>query len=383
MKNPTPFPYRASELTNQRLTDLIQTVYPDVTVGGYTVISEKSFAAATEEVSTAGRIELQLQYEGDNTHDLVEQVVVKVSRPDLGALPLYENEVAFYTRLRPELEIQTPQCLGGEHDDSTGQFGLALEDLNQHQALFPDVTTPLTPDAIKSLLNTLALLHARYWNTPRFETDLSWIQPHTHGSLYSLFNDPNAVPALIRHEIDNNQFKRELVERAGQTADGLYHEFRKLQQHQAGLPQTVCHGDTHIGNTYLLPDNAGATNRGGLIDWQLMSRGYCMHDVTYLLITGLSVKQRRENQQDLLRYYLEQLAANGVKQRPEFDEIWLEYRRAAVWGVYIGWLTTPIENYGWDITVNNHIRLLTAYDDLDTKAAIAELPEVAGFSLKS
>ena len=60
MKNPTPFPYRASELTNQRLTDLIQTVYPDVTVGGYTVISEKSFDAATEEVSTAGRIELQL-----------------------------------------------------------------------------------------------------------------------------------------------------------------------------------------------------------------------------------------------------------------------------------------------------------------------------------
>lgn len=380
MKSATPFPYRASELTNQRLTELIQTVHADVIVSGYKVIGEKSFAAATEEVSTAGRIELKLQYEGDSTDHLSEQVVVKVSRPDLGALPLYENEVAFYTRLRPELNIETPRCLGGEHDNTTGQFGLALENLQQRQVLFPNVTTPLSLDAVRSLLDTLSGLHARYWNSPRFETDLSWIQPHTRGSLYNMFNDPNGVPALIRHEIESNQFKRELVERVGQTANGLYHEFRKLQKHQAGLPQTVCHGDTHIGNTYLLPDDAGFGDKGGLIDWQLMSRGYCMHDVTYLLVTGLSVKQRRENEGDLLRYYLKRLADNGVEQEPTFEAAWLEYRRAAVWGVFIGWLTTPIENYGWEITVNNHIRLLTAYEDLDTKAAIAELPEVAPFS---
>lgn len=380
MKTATPFPYRASELTNQRLTELVQSAHPGVAVTGYQVISEKSFSAATEEVSTAGRIELQLEYSGADTSGLAEHVIVKVSRPDLGALPLYENEVAFYMRLRTELAIETPQCLGGVHDVASGQFGLALENLERRAVLFPNVTTPLAVDDIRSLLDTLAALHARYWNSPRFDTDLSWIQPHTRGSLYNLFNDPNAVPALIRHEVDCNQFKRELVEGAGQTADGLYHEFRKLQQHQAGLPQTVCHGDTHIGNTYLLPADADTADRGGLIDWQLMSRGYCMHDVTYLLITGLSVKQRRENQQELLQYYLEQLAVNGVTQRPGFDETWLEYRRAAVWGVYIGWLTTPIENYGWDITVNNHIRLLTAYRDLDTRAAIAELPEAADFS---
>ena len=380
MNTTTPFPYRAAELTTRHLTALVQSLHPGVTVSDYTVLGEKSFAAATEEVSTAGRIELQLQYAGANADDLAEQVVVKVSRPDLGALPLYENEVAFYTRLRPELDIETPQCLGGVHDIPSGQFGLALEDLTRRQVVFPNVTSALSIDDIKSLIATLARLHARYWNSPRFATDLSWIQPHTHGSLYNLFNDPGAVPALISHEINANQFKRELVERAGQTADGLYREFRKLQQHQAGLPPTVCHGDTHIGNTYLLPAGAAAGNRGGLIDWQLMSRGYCMHDITYLLITGLAVKQRRDNQQALLRYYLAQLAANGVTPCPGFDEIWLEYRRAAVWGVYIGWLTTPLENYGWDITVNNHIRLLTAYEDLGTSASLAELPDAAEFS---
>ncbi|MHA7838922.1 MAG: phosphotransferase, partial [bacterium] len=227
---------------------------------------------------------------------------------------------------------------------------------------------------IESLLSSLAALHARYWESPRFETDLGWIEPHTSGAIYTMFNHPNMVPAMIAEQIEQNQFKRELVEAADQTADGLYREFRKLQKHQATLPQTLCHGDTHVGNTYLLPDG-----RAGLVDWQLMARGYCLHDVTYLLMTGLSVGTRRRHQKDLLAYYRAQLSKRGVVEVPSLEELWLEYRRAAVWGVYIGWLTTPIMNYGWDICVNNHIRLLTAYQDLECSEALADLPDADPF----
>ncbi|MBY0275494.1 hypothetical protein K2Z84_09135 [Candidatus Binatia bacterium] len=99
-----------------------------------------------------------------------------------------------------------------------------------------------------------------------------------------------------------------------------------------------------------------------------------MHDVTYLLITGLSVEQRRRHERELLAYYLDALRAAGVRDVPDLDTTFLEYRRAAVWGVYIGWLTTPIDNYGWDVTVMNHIRLLTAYRDLESASAVASLP---------
>ena len=44
-----------------------------------------------------------------------------------------------------------------------------------------------------------------------------------------------------------------------------------------------------------------------------------------------------------------------------------------IWGVYIGWLTTPVVNYGWEINVVNHLRLMTAYEDLDTASLLAEL----------
>lgn len=267
-------------------------------------------------------------------------------------------------------DIEAPACFGGEYHASDGSYAIALEDLRQRDAHFANVKSDVSLEHVQSILSMLARLHATYWESPRFYADLDWVQPHTSGDIYTMFNHPDLVPAMIAAEIEVNQYKKELVQSAGQTADGLYREFRKLQRHQSTLSQTLCHGDTHIGNTYLFSDGSA-----GLLDWQLMARGYCMHDVTYLLMTSLSVGDRRRHERDLLAFYRRQLESAGIGNVPDPEAMWLEYRRAAVWGVYIGWLTTPIENYGWDINVNNHIRLITAYRDLECSAALAELPE--------
>lgn len=44
---------------------------------------------------------------------------------------------------------------------------------------------------------------------------------------------------------------------------------------------------------------------------------------------------------------------------------------AAVAG--IGWLTTPVINYGYEIQSMNLLRLVSAYEDLETADLIAEL----------
>jgi len=374
---PAVFPHDPSELECADLTRLVQSLHPKVEVTDFKVLENKTFAAGTDDVSTAGRITLELVLKGEGADEIDTRWMVKVCRPDLGDIPLYENEVAFYTKLRPEIEIETPRCFGGVYHPGEGNFGIALEDLQRDDVHFANVKSDISIPQIKSILSSLATLHARYWESPRFETDLAWVQPHTEGAVYTLFNHPDAVPASIADQVATNQFKTELVEAAGQTAEGLYQEFRMVQQHQATLPQTVCHGDTHIGNTYLLPGD-----RAGLIDWQLLARGYCLHDVTYLLMTGLSVGTRRKHQKALLAYYRAQLVERGVSDAPSAGELWLEYRRAAVWGVYIGWLTTPTMNYGWDICVNNHIRLLTAYQDLECHEAVADLPDATPFKLE-
>jgi hypothetical protein len=98
-----------------------------------------------------------------------------------------------------------------------------------------------------------------------------------------------------------------------------------------------------------------------------------MHDVNYLITTSLSIADRRNNERELLSYYLDRLTANGVRTPLSFEQAWVEYRRTLVWGVYVGWLTTPVVNYGWEINVLNHLRLTTAYEDLETAKLVAEV----------
>jgi len=88
------------------------------------------------------------------------------------------------------------------------------------------------------------------------------------------------------------------------------------------------------------------------------------------MTTGLSTDDRRRNERDLLAFYLEELRRHGVQSPPSPEEAWLRYRQAAIWGLVIGWLITPTENYGEEITAANLSRLVAAVQDLETLKAL-------------
>ena len=357
------FPTNANELTLDMLNAIVGQQLPGVRLSGFDIVQAKGYGE--QMVSTAGRAVLDLHYAEDAPSNLPKRVILKLALgengPDYAGIvgPFYANEVNFYTRLRPELNIEAPFTLGASYDPATSHFGLLLEDLSVRGGSFPNVLAPVTVAQVRGVLETLAKVHATYWQTPRFSGDMSWVQTHNAGPVSHLLY--GLSPALIQREINTVSFKREMVQRLRTSGDEMLAGVKALHRHQATLPQTLLHGDTHIGNTYLLPGD-----RGGLLDWQLMVRGYCMHDVSYLITTSLSIELRRAHERELLAHYLDQLAANGVTNPPAFDTAWLELCRALLWGVYIGWLTTPITNYGWEINVMNHLRLTTAYEDHDT-----------------
>jgi hypothetical protein len=357
-------PTSPGEITPESVTDLIRTKHPDASVGDVEVMAAHVFGEG--DVSTAGRIEVEVREVSGA--DLPNRLVIKVARPDLPATPLYANEVAVYTHLRDELEIETPRCFGARFDQGSGRFGLVLEDLTSRRVTFGNVLVDVSLESVRSVLAQVATVHGATWDSDRFETDLSWVQRHTSGELHTLFTHPGLVPAMIRTQIDEEPFKAEIVASIGQDADSLREQVRRARAHQASLPTSVVHGDLHVGNTYYLPDGTG-----GFIDWQLTSRGRFIHDVGYFLITSLPADVRRDHERDLLAFYLDQLVATGAS-APDLDAAWEEYRISAAWCLYIGWLTTPVDNYGWSINVVNHIRLATAYRDLATAAAIAALP---------
>lgn len=202
------------------------------------------------------------------------------------------------------------------------------------------------------------------WASP----ELGWAQTHVAGELHGLFNHPDLVPAMIADEVARTLHKRELVQSVGESVDSLLDKVQLVQQHQSRLQQTLVHGDCHIGNTFVLPDESM-----GFVDWQLSVRGYYMHDLSYLIVTGLDVATRRAYERRLIELHRDALRDHGVEDLPTVAEAFEEYRRAQAWNTYIGWLTCPVQNYGWEINVGNHIRLLTAYRDLDSGRAIEDI----------
>lgn len=363
------FPTDPAAITPEVMTALLQTMNNDVEVTAVEVRRAWTYGSG-EKVSTAGRIDLNLSYGEAGSGSLPERVVLKINLAELPVAPLYRNEVAAYTQLRPSEVTRTPRCYGGYFDEESGSFGLALDDLSAQGAMFPSALDHVATSSLESLLISVAALHCHNWGTDVDwqSPQLSWAQSHTEGELHDLFFAPDLVPLVIEDQVATWQHKRELCQMVDETPASLNQKVMALQRHQATLPQTLCHGDLHVGNTYLLPDRSM-----GILDWQLSSRGYYMHDVAYAIVTALDITTRRAEERRLVELHRSELIRHGATDVPSAQEAFDEYRRAVAWGTYIGWLTTPVDNYGWQINVANHLRLFAAYRDLDTARAIDDV----------
>ena len=98
-------------------------------------------------------------------------------------------------------------------------------------------------------------------------------------------------------------------------------------------PQTLLHGDPHIGNTYLLP-----SGEVGFLDWQVARRGNWSLDLGYFLQGALTVEDRRRSERELLAEYRDSLRL-PPDELPSADEIWLRYRASVAHGLTL-WLVT-------------------------------------------
>lgn len=356
------FPATAEDLTAEIVEAVLAPRHTGVVVEAIELLSIKRCGDGL--ASTADRVVIALTYAPGTGGGLPAQMVVKtmLTKPH-APTAMYENEVRFYSEVRDELTIEAPAVFGTSYDRATGRFGLLLEDLTLREARFPSALEPVTLDEIRSLVGHLATLHATFWQSPRFASDLSWVGTPTTGGMADVFRSIGLE--LIEDQVARHPFKAELIAPLGRSVADMWEPLWAVQASHTDEPTTLLHGDPHVGNTYLLP---GGT--GGLLDWQLMVRGSWAHDLTYLLVTGLDTDTRRAHQRDLLAEYLDRLGALGVPDPPSLDDALERMRRAALWGLVIGWLICPPENYGPEITIANIARTVAAVEDLDTFAAI-------------
>jgi len=403
-----PFPSKLKDFSPALLTELLAEKHPTVRVEAVRIVEHAQCGDGV--ASTADRVKLELEYSLGCDAGLPDEIVLKTillhpylrfglpmilglsntlnrldSIPLLGKLirplvftmvnlyqrffphapeAMYANETHFYCDIRPELDIEAPAAYGGVFEKETGHFGVLMEDLSLREARFPNALSEISMEEMQSLMKQLASLHARFWESPRLEGDLSWVPTTSKGGMFPVFDAIGLD--VIRDQVRKNAFKQELIAPLNRSIDDMWADVWKAQALFDQGPITLLHGDTHMGNTYLLPGG-----KGGFLDWQLMVKGSWAHDFTYLVCTGLATETRRKHERELLTLYLDELRRHGVENPPSQEEAWLRHRQAAIWGLVIGWLITPPANYGQEITAANIQRMVAAVQDLETFKALS------------
>jgi hypothetical protein len=264
-----------------------------------------------------------------------------------------EPEVCFYRDLVPSIGVRTLRSVYADFDPSAELGVVITEDVVQEGATFLDALSEYTPDQTAMSLEELANLHSPTWGDSSLES-VPW--------LASRLGSYTEVRGLA--EISGNfggPIGAGVPDRV-RDAERLYDTYCKLGAEVVSQsPWSVIHGDAHVGNLFL-----DATGRPAFVDWQLVQRGPWYLDVGYHIASTLTVDDRRRTERDLLRHYLDQLAARGID-APSWDDAWRLIGRGMLHGFYLWGITLKVDPA---ITTALLERLGTAVDDHDVLAVV-------------
>ena len=134
-------------------------------------------------------------------------------------------------------------------------------------------------------------------------------------------------------------------------------------------PQTMCHGDTHIGNFWIRNGS-----EIGMIDFQVLSQENPLRDVAYFLSSSYDPDLLAQDEQELIHFYLNQLKEFGVEDPPTFDQAWYAYRMQLFYTLYAfvfsGGFANLMDHVQTECGVS---RILRVMDRVDSMGAFYEM----------
>jgi len=257
------------------------------------------------------------------------------------------------------LPVDHPLVYSAVIDEPGLDYVIVMEDLVARGADPRDATRPLTVDEVARGVRALARLHSRYWNDVGGHPALDWVQPYLP---LEGWQAPMKAGIPLGLERAAGVVSADVAALGGEELVGGYWA-RYLGSLTDG-PQTLLHGDAHIGNTYLLP--AGEV---GFLDWQVVRRGRWSVDVGYFIQSALEIADRRGAEADLVEEYRAALDVPG-NERPRAEDAWMHYRASAAHGLTL-WLATICSDvHPRDVCLALVERYAAAFVELDTPAAL-------------
>ena len=228
-------------------------------------------------------------------------------------LSLPERELRFYRELAPDVPFRTARCWYADIDGDGDNFVLLLEDLGALP--YGDDEAGATPEAAERVIGDAAALHAAWWRSPRLEA-LSWLPPYEVRAL--LWQRNFATAWRSRREAVARLLPPELLP----LGEALTRRLAASAVRLGRRPRTLLHGDLRLDNLFFPPDGERPI---AAIDWSNLSAGPGAYDLAYFLSVALTPEERRARERDLLRRYLDALAAHGVDEA-SFEATFEDYR---------------------------------------------------------
>jgi Phosphotransferase enzyme family len=233
-------------------------------------------------------------------------------------------EARLYRDLAHELPVRVPRVWYSEYDgtgdDADDRYVMVLEDLVASGCRFPERDDADIEARITDIVEQLALLHAQYWESPRFapDGDLAWLAPRgTAGG--------DGGASMVQMAIDNlaDRLPDGFVPLAEAYVDRAPDVLRAYREGEC----TLVHGDPHLGNLFVDGDDP---TRTGFLDWAVVSRAPGVRDVAYVLSASTPTELRRAKERELLARYRAVLAEHGVTL--DADLAWEQYRLFTIYG---------------------------------------------------
>ena len=230
-----------------------------------------------------------------------ESVVLKVAATDpmsrqTGlALGLYEREVCFYGDIAPRLGGPIAPCYHAAVDTATGVFDLLLGDAGP--AVVGDEIAGATIEQARLAVAELGRLHGPLLGDTAL-AEAPWLNrasPLNQAMITALY-----AGFIDRYGDQIPPGQRAVCERLVASFDGYL-----AQESEPGRLQGLVHGDYRLDN--MLFGTAGADRALTVVDWQTVSWGPALTDLSYFLGCALPTRERREHYDALLRAYHEAL----------------------------------------------------------------------------
>ena len=301
-------PHRPDEIEADWLTEALAPRYPRARV------AEVSVREVRQVTNTHAFLDVRYETATDApTSMFCKMLPLDPQRREvLAASQMGPKEALFYTRLAPALpNIRVPDVYVARQDPRDLSFLLLMEDLDRTGARVPDGTWGFGRDAMARALEELAEMHVRFEDPARREAEVPWAPLAENGRAPGV--------GLLQFGLDNHRDKlSDYFARAAEYYIENHAALIALWASGPG-PNTVVHGDPHIGNLF---DDHG---RVGFLDWGVINVTTPIRDAGYFINMAMQIDDRRVHEEELLRHYLDVRRAKGGAPIT-FDDAWLAHR---------------------------------------------------------